>query len=153
MPSELDFGILLGLSFEAFVHRLHEELARRGFDDVKGSYGYVFRALAERPLSVAELAERLGITSQGVVKLANEMEAAGYVVRESDESDARVTRLALGDRGKRALAAARRFHQAFERELARSEGEKNARTLRAILTRLVESTPGEPPSKRPLRPF
>lgn len=153
MSPDLDFGILLGLAFEAFVHRLHEDLARRGFDDVKGSYGYVFRALAERPLSVAELADRLGITSQGVTKLANEMEAAGYVVRESDEHDARVTRLALDARGKKALAAARRFHRAFEVELAHREGDRNARAIRAILTRLVETTPGDPPAKRALRPF
>lgn len=149
----LDLGILLGLAFEGFVDRLHGDLARRGFDDVKRSYGYVFRLLAGGPASIADLAAHLGFTSQAATRLVNEMEAAAYVVRVVDAEDRRVTRVTLAPRGIAALAAARRFHRRFEGELATRHGEGRARALREVLEAIVTSAPASSAEGRRLRPF
>jgi DNA-binding MarR family transcriptional regulator len=152
-PPAPDLGILLGLAYGSFVECLHAELAQRGFSDISAGFGYVFRSLADGPLSVTQLAERLGITTQGVTKLANDMQAAGYLVRKGDALDARVKRLELTERGRAALAAARRFHQQFERQLMAASGERNLAVLRSLLGRIVESHAGAPAERRTIRPF
>jgi DNA-binding MarR family transcriptional regulator len=139
----VDFGILLGLAYQGFVDRLRGDLARRGFDDLGGAYGYVFRTLAEEQPSQRELARRLHITDQGMAKIVAEMVERGYVERKPDPDDSRVKRLRLGPRGRAALAAARRFHEAFESELGRNLGEPAVRRLRGMLERIVERT-GDP---------
>src|SRR5689334_17968165 len=129
-PAPVDFGILLGLAYQGFVDRLRADLARRGFDDLGGAYGYVFRTLAVEQPSQRELARRLGITDQGMAKIVAEMEERRYVERLPDPDDSRVKRLRLGPRGRAALAAARRFHDAFERDLGKTLGKHAVRTLR-----------------------
>jgi MarR family transcriptional regulator for hemolysin len=133
----VDFGILLGLAYQRFVDRLRADLTRRGYDDLGGAYGYVFRALAEEQLSQRDLARRLGITDQGMAKIVAEMVERRYVERHEDSRDSRVKRLRLGARGKAALGAARRFHSSFERELARTIGEQAARALRRTLEQIA----------------
>ena len=65
-PEPVDLGVLLGLAYQAFVDLLRGDLKERGFDDLGGAYGYVFRALAGEELSQRELARRLRITDQGL---------------------------------------------------------------------------------------
>src|SRR3954454_25318728 len=91
----VDLGILLGLAYQTFVDRLRADLAGRGFDDLGGAYGYVFRALADEQPSQRELARRLGITDQGMAKIIAEMIARRYVERAVDPDDSRVKRLRL----------------------------------------------------------
>src|SRR4051812_14576922 len=143
----VDFGILLGLAYQGFVDLLRGELARRGFDDLGGAYGYVFRTLAEEEPSQRDLARRLQITDQGMAKIVAEMVERRYVERKPDPDDGRVNRLRLGPRGRAALAAARRFHDAFESELGRSLGKPGVRQLRRMLERIVERA-GDPDTAR-----
>jgi DNA-binding MarR family transcriptional regulator len=115
-----DLGILLTLALDTFKRRLHDHLAEAGYDDLGPSFGFVFRSLADEPMSLAALAARLGVTSQGALKIATEMEQRGYIERQDDR---RVRRLVLTARGRAALREARRFHATVERELARSLGD------------------------------
>src|SRR5215831_12493448 len=133
----IDLGILLGLAYQGFVDRLRAHLKTQGYDDLGGAYGYVFRVLADEPLSQRALARRLGITDQGMAKIISEMVDRGYVERHADPDDSRVNRLRLGARGRSALRAARRFHAAFESELRRDLGESAVRRLRETLDRIA----------------
>src|SRR3954471_21920402 len=94
-----DLGILLTLALAAFKDRLHAHLADAGFSDLGPSFGFVFRILADEPLSLAQLASRLRISSQGALKIVAEMESLGYVERQDDPKDQRVRRVALANRG------------------------------------------------------
>src|SRR6476659_5066628 len=85
----LDFGILLGLAYSAFVDELRAHLAKSGFDRLNRSFGYVARALVDDTLSLRELADRLGITSQGALKIVDDMEANHYLERSPDPGDGR----------------------------------------------------------------
>jgi DNA-binding MarR family transcriptional regulator len=133
----VDLGILLGLGYQTFCDLLRADLNAHGFDDLGGAYGYVFRVLADEPLSQRELARRLGITDQGMAKIVSEMVERGYVERHADPDDSRVNRLRLGARGRAALRAARRFHAAFEKELRRDVGASAVRRLRETLDRIA----------------
>src|SRR5436305_2136170 len=137
---DTELGILLGLAYQGFVERLREDLARRGFDDLGGAYGYVFRSLADEELSQRELARGLGITDQGMAKIVAEMVARGYVERHPDAADNRVKRLHLGARGRAALAAARRFHRAYESDLSRKLGKSAVHALRGALEQIARSS-------------
>jgi DNA-binding MarR family transcriptional regulator len=146
-----DFGILLGLAYQGFVAQLHVDLAKHGFTDVGPTVGYVVRALAEQPMNQRELSKRLGITDQGTMKIVDELERGGFVVRATDPDDGRARRLELGRRGKALLRAARRFHAAFERSLAAELGASVA-TTRQVLEHIVARAPGEAARGR-LRPM
>lgn len=81
------------------------------------------------------------------MKVVDEMEARGYVERTPDASCARVKRLGLASRGRRALAAARKFHRTFEHGL----GAARAKALRAVLGESAAHDPGDPaPVLRPM---
>jgi DNA-binding MarR family transcriptional regulator len=152
MSEELDFGILLALAYTSFVAEMRAELAAAGHDDLHRSFGYVARALAERPMTLAELAARLDVTPPGALKIVDEMEASGHLERVPDPSDGRAKRLELTARGRAALAAARRFHARFEERLAARAGDRRTATCRAVLEAIVDARAeaGAPPALRPM---
>lgn len=146
MSTDIDFGILLGLAYGAFVDEMRAELAQKGFDDLGRSYGYVFRVLGDGDRSLSELAALLGMTLPGAGKIVDEMEARGYLERRPDRSDRRVKRLRLSSRGRAALRAARAFHRRFERRLS------DGGALRAALEGIAgDATAG--PAPRYVRPL
>jgi DNA-binding MarR family transcriptional regulator len=128
-----DFGILLHVAYERFKQALHAHLSERGFDDLGPSFGVVFRMLDKRESSLREVADQLGITPQGALKVVKDMIEKGYVVRSEHEADARIKPLGLTARGKAAVAEARRFHARFERDLGKRIGAKRTAALRDAL--------------------
>ncbi len=137
-----DLGILLALGYQGFVRRLHDDLATHGYDDLARSDGYVFRALAESPLTTSALAGRLGVTKQGAGQIVEDMTRRGYLTGRPHPDDARARLLELSDRGRGALAAARAFHRRYERALAREHGAEAVAALRALLTEMAEPGAG-----------
>ena len=137
VAEEHDFGILLGLAYQAFVAELHQALAAAGFDDVKPSFGFVLRVLDRGPRTASQLAELLDISNPGSTKIVGEMVAAGYVERRPDPADGRARLLFLSARGQAALAAARRFHRSYERSLIQRHGSEAVTALRDLLTAMA----------------
>jgi DNA-binding MarR family transcriptional regulator len=148
----VDFGVLLHLAFGEFKTQLHRHLAEAGFDDLGTSFGYVFRQLAEQPAQLRDVAQQLGITPQGALKVIDDMVAKGYVERRADAQDGRAKRLVLTPRARRAMAQARRFHATFERQLSEQIGTQQAVALRAALEALA-ATSTQPPAASRLRPL
>jgi len=58
------------------------------------------------PLTMGDLARRLGVSQKGVTGLADRLEAHGYCGREPDERDRRVVRLRLTGKGTEFFKAA-----------------------------------------------
>jgi DNA-binding MarR family transcriptional regulator len=135
--TRLDFGILLLLACQEFVRELRESLAAQGFDAQGSSDGYVFRALHERPMTVSELAGRLQISKQGAGQIIDDMERRGFVERRPDPRDGRARLLHLTERAREALAAARRFHQTYERRLTRTHDPETIAAVRAVLATMA----------------
>ena len=135
---DLDLGVLMALAYGQFVLQLRAHLADEGFDDLGRSDGYVFRALASAALTTSELAERLRISKQGAGQIVADMQQRGYVgPGEPDPDDRRARRLRLAQRGEQALAAARRFHQRYERGLRRHYGAQRVNELRELLVEMA----------------
>ena len=146
-----DFGVLLNLAFGAFKTRLHDELARVGYDDVGPSFGYVFRLLAQRETNLSEVAQALGMTAPGALKILNDMVDKGYVERVAHAGDARQKLLRLTARARGAMKAAHRFHRRFEAALAERLGARDAQAARRALESIVAEAAGEGgPGLRPL---
>jgi DNA-binding MarR family transcriptional regulator len=134
----IDLGVLLALAYGQVVLELRAYLAEEGFDDLGRSDGYVFRALDAAPLTTSELAERLRISKQGAGQIVADMQARRYVgPGEPDPADRRARRLTLAPRGQQALAAARRFHQRYERRLRRTYGVARVTELRELLAAMA----------------
>jgi len=135
MPKEdpVDVGILLNVAFGKFKRDLHRHLAEHGFADLGPSFGYVFRLLARSPCNLQGVSATLGITSQGALKIVNDMAEKGYVIRRDDPNDGRVKWLELTARATQAMAQAQRFHRQFERELAARVGKEPVAALRLVL--------------------
>ena len=106
MDGDPDLGILLTLAVRGFVDSLHAELRVRGFADLRPPYGVVFRALRDKPLTLTELAARLGVTKQSAAKVVNEMEAKKFLRRKGSPTDGRAKTLELTARGREAMATA-----------------------------------------------
>jgi DNA-binding MarR family transcriptional regulator len=87
-----------------------------------------------------------------MAKTVTEMVERGYVERRPDPTDSRVKRLLLAPRGRAALAAARRFHATFERQLEGDVGPTAARQLRRVLQAIVERGPADEGARARLRP-
>jgi DNA-binding MarR family transcriptional regulator len=146
----IDFGVLLNLAFGSFKNQLHEHLMRRGFDDVGPMYGYVFRFLRDEPNSLKALADWLGMTPQGALKIVDEMVANGYLERREHADDGRVKRLVLTARARQAVQLAKRFHTKFEQDVAKRLGAEAALSARAVLEAIVaDAGQAEPPRLRP----
>lgn len=145
-----DIGILLLLAEQEFVRELREYVAGQGYDDQGRSDGFVFRTLHDGPTTITGLAERLDITKQGASQIVDDMERRGYVERRPDTTDARARLLHLTDRGNGALAAARRFHQTYERRLRKRLGDAAVDTLRDVLTDMAGETQISTPRFRAL---
>lgn len=145
----MDLGILLGVAYQEFVRELHAAHAAAGFTDLGRSDGFVFRSLAEQPMTVSELAAHLEITKQGAGQIIDDMERRGYVEREPDPADRRARLVRLSARGRQALANARRFHRDYERRLARTHGSDAVETLRKMLEAIAGSDQSVDPRLRP----
>ena len=140
---DIDFGVLLNVAFGLFKRDLHRHLASRGFDDLGPSFGYVFRLLHREAHNLQGVAAALGITAQGALKIVNDMVEKGYVERRDDPDDGRVKWLELTDRARAAMAQAARFHQQYERNLARRLGEAQVGALRTVLEDMHASAQAE----------
>jgi len=132
-----DFGILLLLADQEFVRELRASMAAQGFDEQGRSDGFVLRTLGAAPMTISALAERLEISKQGAGQIIDDMERRGYVVRKPDPSDGRARLLHLSTRGEAALAAARKFHHAYERRLRKAHGDAAIDAVRTVLTAMV----------------
>lgn len=139
--SEPDLAILVIAAARAVADELVVAHADAG-ETVRPAHGFVIRGLWAGPLTVTELAARLDVSKQAVVKVVDEMERHGYVERRADHADRRAKRLCLTARGRkvrqRALAASRRM----ERRLVLELGDDAVAMTRAALGRMVESAGG-----------
>ncbi|WP_166678882.1 MarR family winged helix-turn-helix transcriptional regulator [Kribbella voronezhensis] len=145
-----DFGILLVLAEQEFVRELRASLAAQGFDEQGRSDGFVLRTLGATPMTISALAERLEISKQGAGQIVDDMERRGFVVRRPDPTDGRARLLHLSERGEAALAAARKFHQAYERRLRKTHGDAAIDAVRTVLTAMTSEEQTTAPRFRPL---
>jgi DNA-binding MarR family transcriptional regulator len=85
----------------------------------------------------------MGVTQQRASKAASELEGLGYVRREADPTDARVRRIALAQRGRDAVAAAREARAAVTAELRARLGARRVSVAERVLREVVSELGAE----------
>jgi DNA-binding MarR family transcriptional regulator len=133
-----DFAVLVVGATRCVAERLDAAVAAAGIEGMRAPFGFVIRALHGSPLTLTELAERLGVTKQAAIKVVDEMEARGFVARAADPRDRRAKTIALTPRGEAVRRAARAESERMEAELAAELGDADVAALRRVLLRFVE---------------
>ena len=87
-------------------------------------------------LTMGRLAEEVSLTTGGVTRLVDRMEASGYVERVPCPTDRRVSYASLTDRGRAKLDEAAQVHAANLRSVFADFSDEDRSTLDALLDRL-----------------
>jgi DNA-binding MarR family transcriptional regulator len=132
-----DLGILLTLALRAFTDQLHAELDQTGFGDLRPAFGVVFRALRDEPLTLTELAARLGVTKQAAAKVVGEMQAKQLLRKQDSRTDGRAKLLELTSRGRRAMATAIEIGGRIDQNIEDAAGPRAAQGMRRALEQLI----------------
>jgi MarR family transcriptional regulator, organic hydroperoxide resistance regulator len=114
-----------------------EAMSRHG---VRVGQNLVLAALWDHDgLAPGEVAERLGVRSPTVVKMATRMEAAGLVERRRDAKDARLVRLHLTDKGLSLQAPVEAELRGLEARALASVDKGERRRLESALAKIVSN--------------
>jgi DNA-binding MarR family transcriptional regulator len=140
--SRPDLGILLALAYRTFSDQLAEGLRLAGFPDTRPAYGYLFRALQDKGLTLSALAAQLQISKQAAVKIVDDLERRGFVTRLADRADRREKTVQLTPRARALIAEALRLGEQIEAELVEQAGAEAVAAMRAVLTAYVEQHGG-----------
>ena len=134
---EFMIGALLAIPSFNLSARVHARLHERGFREITDSNSTVMKLLDTDGDRITELARRASMTKQSMGYLVDQLEAAGYVERVIDPSDARafiIRRTKVGWAYNR--AAAEEVAQ-LQEEWARLLGHAKMKQLKALLAELA----------------
>lgn len=132
-PQREDFVALLFTAAERLVGELQERMRAAGYADIREAHGCVFGNIVADGMRLTELAERAGMTKQGVGEAVSDLERLGYVERVPDPDDGRAKIIRLTERGASAQRAGFQIIAEIEREWTARFGKERVEALRAIL--------------------
>jgi DNA-binding MarR family transcriptional regulator len=92
--------------------------------------------------SIGEVADIVLIPQSTLTRVAERMVRAGLLLRATDESDRRITRVRLSAKGLKLAAPLVEQARAHEAAVVQALGAADARTLKRILGRLIEQHAG-----------
>lgn len=128
-----NIGRLLLHAQRDFDAELNARLRERGYPDVRLAHSALFAHIDPEGTRSSELAERAGMTKQGMGQLVADLEKKGYVERVEDPADGRARLVRLTKKGRHHVREAREIIGEIEETYARRLGEGRLETLRAIL--------------------
>ena len=137
MPRSL--GPLMGLLYQAWVARRHEELAAAGYPEIRPAHGLVFQHLPAEGARLTELAARAQVTKQQLSLLVDELVGWGYLERVPDPADGRARLVRPTERGEQLFAAVRGINARLEREWASRFDAERLQRLRGDLQDLIHA--------------
>ncbi|CAA9566115.1 MAG: Transcriptional regulator, MarR family [uncultured Thermomicrobiales bacterium] len=131
-------GRLLLRAHRAFSARAVAKLRERGYGGLTLAHIALLPHLDADGTRVTALAERAGMTKQGMGQLVIELERQGYVARAPDPTDRRATLARFTATGRRLLHDAVNVTREMETEYANVLGEQRLEALRKTLGTLIE---------------
>jgi DNA-binding MarR family transcriptional regulator len=93
--SGAELALLLLGGYRRLVDAAAEELAARGYDDVRPVHDFAMRAIVSGADSASELGRRLSVSKQAAAKTLAVLVERGYVATEVDPDDARRKRIGV----------------------------------------------------------
>lgn len=136
VPHAPSLGAELRAPLEYVSQRVHAELTRAGFTDIRPAHLTVFHLLPPDGLRTTRLAAAARMTKQSMGALIDHLELRGYVERAPDSSDGRARLVRLTTRGQQLTAMLRHCMDEVEREWERGLGPRRYGQFREALDRL-----------------
>lgn len=91
-------------------------------------------------INQSELADKMDIKKSTMVRLIDRMEKEGYVQRQKDINDRRITYICLTELGKKHREDLLPFGEDFSNSIVRNISEEEMEIFKKVLDRLVENT-------------
>jgi DNA-binding MarR family transcriptional regulator len=135
---------LMRVARGSYKRAVDVQLAAGGFEDLPTTSGYLLAYLANNEESIPEKIEGLGIKQREFRELVDTLVLRGYITREIDSTDGRVS-LALTERGRAANEASFEGCTYVDRELERRLSEAEMAGMRrglAVLGEIKQSLTG-----------
>jgi DNA-binding MarR family transcriptional regulator len=136
-PADLELSLLALFAGWAMAGELQRRLTADGYGDLRFNDGVVIQHVVAGPLSITELAERMGVTQQAASKAVADLERRGLLARRPSPADARAKLLHLTERGVAAVEGARSRRVALEAELVAEFGGERVADARALLAAIL----------------
>lgn len=131
---------LMFIGHRAVESRVMEALAAAGADEITQAQSRLMQRLDPRGMRLTDLAEQARVTKQTAGALVDQLERAGYVLREPDPTDARARLVTLSERGLAVCRAAAAEVAKVEDEWRVFLGNRRFGQLRDALVALREIT-------------
>lgn len=131
-------GRLLLQAQRAFNTQAIEKLRERGYVGLGVAHTALLPHLDLEGTRITLLAERAGMTKQGMGQLVADLERQGLVSRKPDPSDGRATLVQFTEAGWNYLQAAHAVKQELEAEYVAVLGASGFAELRVLLTALID---------------
>jgi DNA-binding MarR family transcriptional regulator len=132
-------AVLFFVAHRAVEQRVFTALQAAGFEATLAQ-GRLFARIPQDGIRLTDLAESAQITKQTAGFLVDQLEAAGYVQRCPDPTDARARLVRIAPRGRQAQAFARGIETQITDEWTQHLGLHDMAQLRRIMDRLREIT-------------
>jgi DNA-binding MarR family transcriptional regulator len=135
---------LMRVARGSYKRAVDVQLGAAGFEDLPTASGYLLAYLANDEESIPEKIDGLGIRQREFRQLVDTLVLRGYITREIDSTDGRVS-LALTERGRAANEASFEGCTYVDRELERRLSEAEMAGLRrglAVLGEIKQSLTG-----------
>ncbi len=129
---------MLGQAYSVLGFQIVEGVVGAGYPQ-KPKHSAVFAQIDQQGSRLTQLAARANMTPQAMGELVDELEELGYLVREPDPGDRRAKLIVLTELGRDCVASGRETIEGIEVRVSEILGASGHRTLRRLLTRLLES--------------
>lgn len=116
--------------------RVVEAVQAAGYSDLTVAQGRIAARIGPHGTRLSELAEQAQVAKQTATALVDRLEAAGYVERVVDPSDARARLVRISRKGRKVVAIARRVEAEIDAEWTRHLGSRRMAQLKATLAEL-----------------
>ena len=134
---ERHLGRLLLRAHRAFSARAVESLRQRGYERLTLAHIALLPHLDADGTRITALAERAGMTKQGMGQLVVDLERQGYLARTVDPDDRRAVLVRFTEDGERLLRDAVAVTGQLEAEYAAMLGQRQLCDLRRALTTIA----------------
>jgi DNA-binding MarR family transcriptional regulator len=136
---DLNLGLLLFIPYRHMESAVLETLREHGHD-LPLNQARVFQRVAPGGSRLAELAEAAQVSKQTIGSIVDQLEAAGYVRRDPDPTDARARLVTVTGKGRELVALTLPVIRRIEADWTARLGRPRIRQLRQMLSELREIT-------------
>lgn len=140
MSAELHIAVLMFIACRSAENRIIAAARRAGYADFTLAQARISARIGPDGTRLGDLAEQAQVSKQTATALVDRLEAAGYVERVVDPSDARARLVRIAARGRGLIPIAREEEAKINAEWTAHLGVRRMRQLRAALELLREIT-------------